>query len=82
MGPARRQGAVSAERIRADESLRKEIEANEGPSYVEASLAQGERGKADPEGYMKIAHEMFGGRFRRPRCWPGWGSAVPGRTAH
>ncbi|SIO58856.1 Thiol-disulfide isomerase or thioredoxin [Singulisphaera sp. GP187] len=51
-----------AERIQADESVRKDLEAHEGKSYVERSLARGERGKKDLEGYRKIALELFGDR--------------------
>lgn len=51
-----------AERIQADESIRKDLEAHEGKRYVERSLARGERGKKDLEGYRKIALELFGDR--------------------
>jgi thiol-disulfide isomerase/thioredoxin len=52
-----------AERIRDDESLRKDLEANEGEDYVEKSLAWGDRGPAELEQCRKIAREAFGDRF-------------------
>ncbi len=52
-----------AERVRADESLRSEIEANEGKSYLERSLSRGDRAKTDLAGYTRIARELYGERF-------------------
>lgn len=51
-----------AARILADDATRKDMEANEGKIYVEASLARGERAKTDVELYRKIAHDLFGER--------------------
>ncbi|MHC5539049.1 TlpA family protein disulfide reductase [Singulisphaera rosea] len=51
-----------ADRIRADDAIRKDMEANEGKVYVEASLARGERAKTDVVLYRKIVHDLYADR--------------------
>ncbi|QDV39167.1 TlpA family protein disulfide reductase [Tautonia plasticadhaerens] len=53
-----------ADRVRFDEAIRRDIEANEGGGSLEGVLERGDRAKAEIEDYTKVARDLHGpGRF-------------------